>query len=56
MISYIFKDNNVLVISPESIKGSEVSVFKRISSIFDDKTSVIWEDEYFDSLKKRNKW
>ena len=56
MISYIFKDNNVLVISPESIKGSEVSVFKRISSIFDDRTSVIWEDEYFESLKKRNKW
>ena len=55
-IKDLFKDNNVLVISPESIKDSEVSVFKRISSVFDDKTSVIWEDEYFDSLKKRNKW
>ena len=55
-IKDLFKDNNVLVISPESIKGSEISVFKRISSVFDDKTSAIWEDEYFDSLKKRNKW
>ena len=55
-IKDLFKDNNVLVVSPESIKGSEVSVFKRISSVFDDRTSVIWEDEYFDSLKKRNKW
>lgn len=55
-IKDLFKDNNVLVISPESIKGNEVSVFKRISSIFDDKISVIDEEEYYDSLKKRHKW
>ena len=55
-IKELFRDNNILVISPESIKGSEVFVFKRISSIFDGKKSVIWEDEYFNSLQQRNKW
>ena len=55
-IKDLFKDNNILVISPESINGNEVSVFKRISSIFDGKISVIDEEEYYDSLRKRHKW
>ena len=55
-IEKLFKDNEILIVSPESINGEKVGVFKKISDKFDGKVKVIDEDEYVDSLKKRNRW
>ena len=55
-IKEIFKNSDVLVVSPESLKGSEISIFKRISLLFEGMTEVVSEDDYFSSLAKRQKW
>ena len=52
----VFKNNNILVISPESIQGSRVGVFEKIKSSLGDTTEVISEDEYFDSLSSKQRW
>lgn len=52
----LFKNNDVLVVSPESIKGEKVGIFKRISDLFDGEVTVIDEDDYVDSLKRRHRW
>ena len=51
-----FKNNNILVISPESVQGSRVRVFEKIKTFLNDTIEVISEEEYFDSLAKRQKW
>ena len=55
-IEKLFKNNEILVVSPESIKGEKVGIFKRISDLFDGEVNVIDEDDYVDSLKKRHRW
>jgi len=55
-IKMLFKNNEILVVSPESIKGSQVGIFKRICDKFEGKVKVIDEDDYVDSLKQRHKW
>ena len=52
----LFKNNEILVVSPESIKGEKVGIFKRISDLFDGEVTVIDEDDYVDSLKRRHRW
>lgn len=51
-----FESFDILVLSPESVKGSEITISKRISSLFEKKPIVMSEEEYFSSLAKRNKW
>lgn len=55
-IKNTFKDYEVLVFSPESITGNKISITKKISEIFDKNITIMTEDEYFQSLSKRNKW
>lgn len=55
-IREIFKDNDVLVLSPESLDGSAISISKRIASLFGEKPMVMDEEEYVDSLARRQKW
>lgn len=55
-IREVLKDNNIVVISPESVMGSKISLFKKISSLFDGEPKVMDEDEYIDSLSKRQRW
>jgi len=52
----VFKNNNILVVSPESIQGSRVGVFEKIKSSLGDTIEVISEDEYFDSLSSKQRW
>jgi len=51
-----FKDNDVLVLSPESLDGSAISISDRIASLFGEKPMVMDEEEYVDSLVRRQKW
>ena len=52
----LFKNNEILIVSPESIKEEKISIFKRISDLFNGDLTVIDEDDYVDSLRKRHRW
>ena len=52
----VFKNNNVLVVSPESLQGSRVGIFEKIKISLSNAIDVISEDEYFESLAERQRW
>lgn len=52
----VFKNNDILVLSPESLQGSRVGMFEKIKTHLGDTIDIITEDEYYDSLSTRQKW
>lgn len=55
-VKELFKNSEILVLSPESITGEKISMFKRISTLFNGDVTVMNEDEYVDLLEKRHRW
>jgi len=55
-IREIFKNYDILVLSPESINGKEISISKRVEELFGGTPKVIDEEEYISKLSQKQKW
>lgn len=55
-IKEVFKDYATVVISPESVTGSKISIIQRLTELLGDEVQVMGEEEYFEFLNQKHKW